>query len=105
MSSNPQTPGQVPHNGTAGEMLSALASANAEIALGLQVGAIVLPLAKGIIRAVKDAVSGEEVIEYTVAISKGQVNLDHAMAVDDAIVADVNAELIRQGVAPLPTGQ
>jgi hypothetical protein len=99
----PVTP--VTHDGTGAGVLSALASVNGEISLGLQVGALVLPFAKGVVTAVKKALSGgTETIEYTVAISTGQANLDHAMQVDQEVIDDVNAELARQGVAPLPSG-
>ncbi len=103
MSSTPKTPSSANHDGTASGVLSALANVNGEIALGLQVGTLVLPLVKGIIKEVK-SLSGEETIEYTIAVSTGQANLDHAMQVDDLILADVNSELTRQGVAPIPTG-
>lgn len=89
---------------TGAGVLSSLAAANGEVAIALQVGSLVVPLVKGIIKEVKDAVGGGTVtIEYTTALSDGQAALDHTMQIDDAILADVNAELVRQGAAPLPT--
>lgn len=104
MSSNPTPPGAVSHDSTTKGVLNALASVNGEVALALQIGEVALPFVKGAIKEVKSVFAGGvETIEYTVAVSTGQANLDHAMSVDDQIIADVNSELVRQGVAPLKT--
>lgn len=89
---------------TGAGVLSSLAGVNGEVAIVLQAGALVAPLVKGIIKEIKAGIGGGTVtIEYTTAIQEGQANLDHAIATDDAVLAAVNAELVRQGVAPLPT--
>jgi hypothetical protein len=101
LSSSGNQPPAASHNGTAAGLLNALANVNGEVALALQVGSLVLPLVKGVIKEVR-SLTGTETIEYTIAVSTGEANLDHAIKVDDDVVADVNSELVRQGVAPLP---
>ena len=78
-----------------------LALVNTEIALGLQVGSIVVPIIKGIIADIKGIITPQGTVEYTVVISTDQKELSGVvqMSVDDLVA--INAELKAQGAAQL----
>src|SRR5271154_4574116 len=94
---NASTPG-----GHAGQILTALASVNGYVALGLQVGATVIPLVKGAISAIKSIGTSQETVTYQVLLTVDGAELDaiDQLAIDD--LTAINAELSKRGVAQIP---
>lgn len=92
----PVTPGSA-----AKGILSALGQANGYVALGLQVGSLVIPLIKGLVTDIKSIMTPQGTVEYTVVISTDQAEL---LGVAQQSIADliaINAELKAQGAAQL----
>jgi hypothetical protein len=87
---------------TPNKVLAALADANGYISLGLQVGAIVIPLVKGLVKKIESIGAGQETVSYQVLLQVDASELDaiEALAVDD--LTAINAELVARGIAPLP---
>jgi hypothetical protein len=82
-------------------ILVALGQANGYVALGLQVGAVVIPLIKGLLTDIKSITTPQGSVEYTVVISADQAEL---LSIAQQSVADlvaINAELVAQGAKPL----
>lgn len=90
---------------TPNKVLSALASANGYIAIGLQVGNLVLPLMKGLIKEIRTIGTGTETVSYEIVVAADMAELDAVdkLALDDLIA--INAELNAKGLPeiPLPT--
>jgi len=78
-----------------------LALVNGEIALGLQVGSIIIPLIKGVITDIKSIVSPQGTVSYTVVISTDEAELTGIAQVSIADLVAINAELKAQGAAQL----
>jgi len=98
MGTNPVTPKQ-----TASNVLNALAEANGYVNLALQLGTALIPVGKALVSKIKDATTGVETISYQLLLTEDQATL---VAIDASSIADlqaINAELERQGAAPLPT--
>jgi len=98
MGTNPVTPKQ-----TAANILGALAEANGYVNLALQLGTALIPVGKALVSKIKDATTGVETISYQLLLTEDQATL---VAIDASSIADlqaINAELERQGAAPLPT--
>lgn len=87
---------------TPNKVLSALASANGYIALGLQVGNLVLPLMKGLIKEIRTIGGGTETVSYEIVVAADMAELDAVdkLALDDLIA--INAELHARGLPEIP---
>lgn len=97
MSTNPVTP-----KATASNVLNALAEANGYVNLTLQLGTALIPVGKALVSKIKDAATGVETITYQLLITQDDATLAAIDASSEADLAAINAELVRQGAAPLP---
>jgi hypothetical protein len=75
---------------------ASLALINTEIALGLQVGSIVIPLIKGVIADIKSIMTPQGIVEYTVVITTDKAELTTIAQVSIADLLAINAELKAQ---------
>lgn len=84
------------------QLLQTLASANGYIALGLQVGEMVIPLVKGAIREIRSIATGVETVDYEVLLKVDGAELDaiDKLAWDDLLA--INAELAARGIPEIP---
>ena len=87
---------------TAKSILDKLASLNAEVAIGVQVGETLYPIVKGVVQAIKDKVSGTTTVTYTIEVAAVEADLDAVVTVEEADLAEDNAELARLGIATIP---
>jgi hypothetical protein len=87
---------------TPNKILTALADANGVIALGLQVGAVVVPLVKGVIKEIRAIGSGTETVSYEIVVQADLAELDAVdkLASDD--LAAINLELKVRGIPEIP---
>lgn len=87
---------------TPNKVLSTLASANGYIAIGLQVGNLVLPLVKGLIKEIRTIGAGTETVSYEIVVQTDMAELDAVdkLALDDLIA--INAELNARGLPEIP---
>lgn len=99
MATNPVTP--TPAKSLSG-VLSALASTNTYVSLGIEVAGIVIPLVKGLIQEIKQIATGEQTVAYQVLIQTDEGDLQQVIAVSDDDLTAINAELVRLGKPPLP---
>ena len=83
-------------------VLAALGESNQIITLALELGGTLVPLAKGLVREIKQIATGTETVTYTVLIQTDGAELDaaHKLAEDD--LAAINAELARMKLPPIP---
>lgn len=87
---------------TPNKVLTALAGANEYVALGLQVGEVVVPLIKGAIKEIRSIGEKTETVTYEVVIQVDAAELD---AVDALAIGDleaINLELKVRGVPEVP---
>jgi hypothetical protein len=80
--------------------LSILADANEYVALGLQVGNLVVPLVKGLIKEIRVIGQGTETVSYEIVIQTDQAELEDVKKLSTDDLAAINEELTRLG---LPT--
>lgn len=87
---------------TPNKVLTAIADANGYISLGLQVGAIVVPLVKGLVKEIRTIGAPQETVTYEVLVQVDGAELDaiDKLAIDD--LTAINAELKARGVAEIP---
>ncbi len=87
---------------TPNKVLSALADANEYIAIGLQIGSVLVPLAKGTIQEIRTISTGVETVKYAVLIEVDGAELDAVdkLALDD--LAAINLELRVRGLPEVP---
>jgi hypothetical protein len=97
MSTNPVSP-----KVTVNSVLSNLSQVGGEIGLAVQIGTALIPVGKVLVQKIKDAASGVETITYQLLVTEDQATLAEVdtTSIDDLNV--INAELVRQGAAPLP---
>ena len=83
-------------------ILSGLAGANQIITLGLEIGGVVVPLAKGLIQEIKQIGGGAQSVSYQVLIQTDSAELEAIaqLATDD--LAAINAELAKLGKPAIP---
>ena len=86
---------------TPNKVLAALADANEYVALGLQVGEIVVPLVKGAIKEIRLIGHSGETVAYEVLIQVDGAELDAVdkLAQDDLVA--INSELQLRGLPPV----
>ncbi len=93
MSTAPQPPaGQTPN-----AVLTILQSVNGYIALGLQVGSIVVPLVKGLIVGIRKIGEGTDTEAYEIVVRTDLAELDEVTKLSTDDLAAINAELERLG--------
>lgn len=97
MSTNPATPKQ-----SAANVLNALAEANGYVNLAIQLGTTLIPVGKALVNKIKDAATGVETITYQLLVTQDDATLATVDVTSEADLAAINAELVRQGAAPLP---
>jgi len=97
MSTNPVTP-----KPTASTILSALAQANGYVSVALQLGQVLLPIGIAAVKKIKDAATGVETITYQLLVTEDEAALQAVDASSTSDLAQINAELVRQGASPLP---
>lgn len=87
---------------TANKVLAALAGANEYVALGLQVGEVVVPLVKGAVKEIRTIASGADTVSYEVLLQVDAAELDAVdkLATDD--LEAINLELKVRGVPEVP---
>jgi hypothetical protein len=87
---------------TPNKVLTALANANGYVALALQVGETLIPLAKGAIKEIRSIGQGTETVSYEILLTTDAAELDaiDKLAIDDLTV--INAELATHGIPPVP---
>jgi len=87
---------------TPNKVLTALANANGYVALALQVGETLIPLAKGAIKEIRSIGQGTETVTYEILLTTDAAELDaiDKLAIDD--LTAINAELATHGIAPVP---
>jgi hypothetical protein len=101
--STPVTPVTPAAPTTASKILSVLSSLNGEVQLGIAVGGVVVPAIVGVIKDIKQAISGDgQTIEYTVVITQGQDVLDAVENTEASDITGINAELTRLGLPTFP---
>lgn len=97
MSTNPVVP--KPNVGT---VLNSLSQVGGYIGLAVQLGQVLVPIGVALVKRIKNATTGVETITYELLLQQDEAAL---AAIDAGSVADlqaINAELVRQGAAPLP---
>lgn len=82
-------------------ILTALASANTYVSLGLEVAGVIVPLVKGLIMEIRQIATGQQTVTYQVLIQADEGDLQSVITVSDADLAAINAELVRLGKPPL----
>lgn len=83
-------------------VLNALQSVNGYIALGLQIGNLVVPLAKGLISSIKKIGQGEENVSYEIVVLTDLAELDDITRLSTDDLSAINQELTRLGAPTLP---
>lgn len=85
-------------------VLAALGESNQYITLGIELAGEVIPLAKGLVKEIKQVATGTDTVSYTVLVQTDGAELDavHQLAEDD--LAAINAELKKMGQPPIPGG-
>jgi hypothetical protein len=78
-----------------------LALINSEISLGLQVGSVLIPIIKGAIADIKQELTPQGTVTYTVVIATDQAELADVASISIADLIAINAELKAQGAKPL----
>ena len=99
MATNPVTPAPAK---SLSSVLSALASTNTYVSLGIEVAGVIIPLVKGLIQEIKQIATGEQTVAYQVLLQTDEGDLQQVITVSDADLAAINAELVRLGKSPLP---
>ncbi len=97
MSTNPVVP--KPNVGT---VLNSLSQVGGYIGLAVQLGQVLVPVGVALVKRIKDATTGVETITYQLLLQQDEAAL---AGIDAGSVTDlqaINAELVRQGAAPLP---
>ncbi len=86
---------------TPNKVLAALASTNEYVAVGIQVGEIVVPLVKGVVKEIRTIATGVETVSYEVLLQVDGAELDAVdkLAQDD--LAAINSELQLRGLPPV----
>lgn len=90
---------------TVNNVLKVLADSNGEIALGIEAAGVVIPLAKGLVQEIKQIATGSESVTYTVLIQMDGAELDAIDKLAEDDLAAINAELVKLGKPPVPTGE
>ncbi|MGH8864302.1 MAG: hypothetical protein ACREVZ_06615 [Burkholderiales bacterium] len=83
-------------------ILTALQAANGYIALGLQVGNLVVPLVKGLILSIRKVGEGTDTVSYEIVVRTDLAELDDVVKLSTDDLAAINAELARQGAPLIP---
>ncbi len=93
MSTAPQPPsGQTPN-----AVLTVLQNVNGYIALGLQVGSMVVPLVKGLIAGIRKIGEGTDTEAYEIVVRTDLAELDEVTKLSTDDLAAINVELERLG--------
>ena len=82
-------------------MAASVALINSEISLGLQVGSVLIPIIKGAITSIKQELSPQGAVTYTVVIATDSAELADVAQVSLADLIAINAELKAQGAKTL----
>jgi hypothetical protein len=84
------------------QLLQTLASANGYIALALQVGTMLVPIGKALVKEIRSIGAPQETVTYEVLLQVDAAELEaiDKLATDD--IAAINAELTQYGVPPIP---
>jgi hypothetical protein len=83
-------------------VLQVLADANVYVALGLQLGNLVIPLAKGLIAEIKKIATPTQTETYQVVIQLDAIELADTVQISMSDLVAINAELARMNQAPVP---
>jgi hypothetical protein len=83
-------------------IVTILGSLNGYASLGLQVGGLVIPLIKGLIKEIKTISAGNVTVTYQVLIETDGAELAGILKLSLDDLASWNAELIRLKQAPVP---
>lgn len=87
---------------TAKTILDSLSNVGGYVGLAIQVGEVLLPVGKALVTKIKNSVTGVETIDYQLLVSEDQATLATVDSESTADLTAINAELVRQGAAPLP---
>lgn len=82
--------------------LSILADTNEYITLGLQVGNLVVPLVKGVIRGIRSIGTGQETVSYEVVVQMDVAELEDVKKLSTDDLAAINEEFTRLGLPTVP---
>lgn len=96
MSTNPVTPKL-----SASSVLSSLSQVGGEVGLAIQLGETLIPVGKALVTTIKNSLTGVETITYQLLITEDDATLATINAESAADIEAINAELVRQGAAPL----
>lgn len=81
--------------------LGALALINGDVALGLQIGNVLVPVIKGVVSDIKSIMSPQGTVTYTVVISTDQAELSSIANIAISDLMAINEQLKGQGQATL----
>ena len=87
---------------TSGNVLSTLTGINGGITLAIEVAGQLVPLVKGAIMEIRQIATGGETVTFEVLVQTDQAELAKIIQLSQDDLATWNAELVRQGAAPLP---
>jgi len=87
---------------TSGNVLSTLTGINGGITLAIEVAGQLVPLVKGAIMEIRQIATGSETVTYELLVQTDQAELGKIIQLSTDDLATWNAELVRQGAAPLP---
>jgi hypothetical protein len=99
MSSTPKQP--TASNSTAGNLLSILQSANGWVTLGMEVGGVVIPLVKALIKKIEQTTGAGGSVDYQILLTADQATLESVTQISLADLAAINSELTRLGLPTL----
>jgi len=86
---------------TPNKVLTALVDANEYVALGLQVGEVLVPLVKGAIKEIRTIGEGKETVSYEVLLQIDGAELDAVDKLSQDDLAAINLELKARGAGPI----
>jgi hypothetical protein len=84
------------------QLLQTLASANGYVALALQVGGMLVPIGKALVKDIRSIGAAQETVTYEVLL---QMDASELATVDQLAIDDltaINAELAQHGIPPIP---
>lgn len=84
-------------------ILAALSESEQVITIGIELAGKIVPLAKGLVREIRQIGTGTETVAYQMLLQVDGAELDtvHKLATDD--LTAINAELAKLGKPPLAT--
>lgn len=87
---------------TAKDVLNSLQAVNGEVALAIQIGTVLFPIAKGAITEIRSISTGVETVKYAVLIETDEAELDSIEKLSTDDLTAINSELEKLGATAVP---